>query len=75
MAQEVLTPERLRGDGVFNPVFVQRVLEAQPHQRLRWHYFMIWQMIGYELWRDMFVESRPRTAETGRLLGPAAKGA
>jgi asparagine synthase (glutamine-hydrolysing) len=75
MAREVLTPERLRRGGVFNPVFVQQVLEAQPHQRLRWHYFMIWQMIGYELWRDIFVEAGPRATAAGRILGRTAKGA
>lgn len=56
MARAVLTPERLRKAGVFNPAFVQAVLGAKPHQRLRWHYFMLWQMIGFELWNDMFVE-------------------
>ncbi len=59
MAREVLTPARLRASGVFNPVFVQRVLDARPHQRLRWHYFMLWQMIGFELWREIFTEARP----------------
>jgi len=38
---------------------VRRVLAAKPHQRLRWHYFMLWQMIGFELWRDIFTEARP----------------
>ncbi len=61
MARELLTPERLRRSGVFNPDFVRAVVEAQPHQRLRWHYFMLWQMIGVELWREAFIGS-PRAA-------------
>ena len=48
MARELLTPDRLRRSGIFNPEFVQAVLKAQPHQRLRWHYFLLWQMIGVE---------------------------
>jgi hypothetical protein len=32
------------------------VLAARPTPRLRWHYFMIWQMIGVELWRDIFTK-------------------
>ena len=36
-----------------------------PHPRLRWHYFMLWQMIGVELWRDIFTES-PTATPTGR---------
>jgi asparagine synthase (glutamine-hydrolysing) len=55
MALDYLTPERLGRTGIFNPTFVRRVLEATPHQRLRWHYFMLWQMIGVELWNEAFV--------------------
>lgn len=58
MAVETLTPERLREGGLFNPEFVRRILDARPHQRLRWHYFMLWQMIGLELWREIFIDGR-----------------
>jgi asparagine synthase (glutamine-hydrolysing) len=71
MARELLTPERLARAGVFNPEFVRRVLDATPHERLRWHYFMLWQMIGFELWHEIFVES-PATSVTGRRAGPPA---
>ena len=56
MAQEVLSPERVRAGGVFNPRFVSTILDARPGQNLRWHYFMLWQMIGLELWRELFIE-------------------
>jgi asparagine synthase (glutamine-hydrolysing) len=56
MALDVLSPERLRRDGIFQPSFVERVLRARPHQRLRWHYFMLWQMIGLHFWRELFLE-------------------
>jgi asparagine synthase (glutamine-hydrolysing) len=72
LALEVLTPERLRSSGVFNPEFVRRVLEAKPHQRLRWHYFMLWQMIGVEIWRDVFTGSQHTSTSTGRPSGWAA---
>ncbi len=55
MARAVLTSDRLRQSGIFNPDFVKAVLDAKPHQRLRWHYFMLWQMIGFELWHDTFI--------------------
>jgi asparagine synthase (glutamine-hydrolysing) len=58
LAHEFLTPARLRRTGLFNPAFVQGVLRAEPHQRLRWHYFLLWQMIGVEIWHDRFVEHR-----------------
>jgi asparagine synthase (glutamine-hydrolysing) len=56
MARDLLTPARLAESGVFNPEFVRRVLAARPTPRLRWHYFMIWQMVGVELWRDIFTK-------------------
>ena len=58
MARELLTPERLARAGVFNPEFVRGVLQARPHERLRWHYFMLWQMIGFELWHEVFIEQQ-----------------
>jgi asparagine synthase (glutamine-hydrolysing) len=76
MAREVLTPERLRRSGVFNPDFVRAVLQAKPHQRLRWHYFMLWQMIGFELWNDIFVSGTPLASRGDGATSPvAAEGA
>jgi asparagine synthase (glutamine-hydrolysing) len=66
MARELLTPDRLRRTGVFNPSFVQAVLKCEPHQRLRWHYFLLWQMIGVELWHETFVESQPASRAVTR---------
>jgi asparagine synthase (glutamine-hydrolysing) len=65
MARELLTPDRLRASGIFNPGFVQSVLAAKPHQRLRWHYFLLWQMIGFELWHETFIGS-PASTEASR---------
>jgi asparagine synthase (glutamine-hydrolysing) len=65
MAREMLSPERLRQSGIFNPEFVRAVLSAAPHQRLRWHYFLLWQMIGVETWLEMF--SRPQPVPARRV--------
>jgi asparagine synthase (glutamine-hydrolysing) len=69
LALEMLSPDRLRRTGVFNPKFVQAVLAARPHQRLRWHYFMLWQMIGVEMWQEIFTPAQPAVAH-----GHAAQG-
>ena len=74
MAREVLTPDRLARSGVFNPEFVQQVTAAKPHQRLRWHYFMLWQMIGFELWHELFIES-PTTTRPGPPPAAVTEGA
>jgi asparagine synthase (glutamine-hydrolysing) len=62
MAIDILTPDRLRRDGIFQPSFVESVLRARPHQRLRWHYFMLWQMIGLQFWRELFLGQEVRAA-------------
>jgi asparagine synthase (glutamine-hydrolysing) len=60
-----LSPDRLRRGGVFNPQFVERLLHTRPHSRLRWHYFLLWQMIGLEMWRELFLEgNRPDLPES-----------
>ncbi len=56
LALELLTTKRLRREGIFNPHFVTTVLNARPHHGLRWHYFMLWQMIGLQFWRGLFLE-------------------
>jgi asparagine synthase (glutamine-hydrolysing) len=68
MVREVLTPERLRGSGIFNPKFVAAVVAAKPSPRLRWHYFMLWQMLGFELWHENFIgSSAPATTRHGSV--------
>jgi asparagine synthase (glutamine-hydrolysing) len=62
LVRETLTPDQLRRSGIFNPTFVESVLKAQPHQRLRWHYFLLWQMVGVETWLDTFTGTRSRVA-------------
>jgi asparagine synthase (glutamine-hydrolysing) len=70
MAVELLTPERLGRTRIFNPEFVRAVLRARPHPRLRWHYFMLWQMIGVELWQEAFTrESRASHVSSAAATG------
>jgi asparagine synthase (glutamine-hydrolysing) len=62
MVREMLSPDRLRRSGIFNPEFVRAVLKAEPRQRLRWHYFLLWQMIGVETWLATFAQGQPAPA-------------
>jgi asparagine synthase (glutamine-hydrolysing) len=68
LALEVLTDARLRETGVFNPTFVHDVLATRPRPSLRWHYFMLWQMIGVELWREEFERPRDRPGSAAPAL-------
>ncbi|MFP3982433.1 MAG: asparagine synthase (glutamine-hydrolyzing) [Desulfurivibrionaceae bacterium] len=64
LIQEYLSPERMKKSGLFNPDFVQNVLKARPHPRLRWHYFTIYLMLGMEIWLDVFTgQNQGKSAE------------
>jgi asparagine synthase (glutamine-hydrolysing) len=69
MVREMLSPDQLRRSGIFNPEFVRAVVKAEPRKRLRWHYFLLWQMIGVETWLATFAQGQPvpvrRTAAEG----------
>jgi asparagine synthase (glutamine-hydrolysing) len=70
LVREMLSPDRLRRSGIFNPDFVRAVLKAEPHQRLRWHYFLLWQMIGVEMWLAAFGQrQQPTSARSAAVKG------
>jgi len=49
-----LTPEWCEQTGLFNYRFVKDVLDYPPHAHLRWHYFMVWMMLGVKKWMEVF---------------------
>lgn len=59
LCRRELTPGFLEAQGIFRPGFVRRVLDHPPSPRLRWHYFMLWQILGLKFWQEIFVEGRP----------------
>ncbi len=62
-AHDILSEAALRRHGLFNPRFVRRLMALPPAPRHRWHYFMLFLMLGMHLWMEQFV-----------LPGPAAGG-
>jgi asparagine synthase (glutamine-hydrolysing) len=55
VAERILTPGRVAEVGWFNYAWIRDVLRHPPHPRLRWHYFVLWMMVGFEIWRQMFL--------------------
>jgi len=53
-----LSRERVLRHGLFNPAFVQRVLAAPPRKAWRWHWFMLYLMLGAHLWLELFEQGR-----------------
>ena len=52
VAADILTPARLRSSGIVRESYVRRILSSRPSPLLRWHYFFLWQLVGFELVRE-----------------------
>lgn len=62
LARDLLSPERVRRAGVFNPEYVTRLLDE--HERgVANHRKLLWTLLMFELWHESFVET-PRRIET-----------
>jgi asparagine synthase (glutamine-hydrolysing) len=59
-----LTEQAVNDLGFFNYTFIRNVLDHPPHPRLRRHYFMIWVMLGFHQWYDLFVRGRGFSQES-----------
>lgn len=59
LCRKELTREFLAEQGIFRHEFVRAVLDAPPSPRRRWHYFVIWQILGLKFWQEIFLEGRP----------------
>lgn len=61
-ALRVLDAKRIEEQGIFNTAYIQKILNYPPHPRLRWHYFVIWMMVGFQYWYEMFINGKSHTA-------------
>ena len=55
-----LCAERVAQSGVFNYRSIERILNARPCPALRWHYFLLWKMAGYQVWEEVFIRNGGR---------------
>jgi asparagine synthase (glutamine-hydrolysing) len=58
LCDKYLSEKRLKDDGLFNSDFVAQVIAARPRKSLRWHYFILYLMIGVNVWQDVFLEGQ-----------------
>ncbi|MBF0186784.1 MAG: asparagine synthase (glutamine-hydrolyzing) [Magnetococcales bacterium] len=54
LVADYLASGRFRESGLFNPAFARQLIETPPTQKLRWHYFMLYLMVGTLVWSDVF---------------------
>lgn len=62
MARDLLSPERVKRGGVFNPEFVSR-LQDEHERGVANHRKLLWTLLMFELWHESFIET-PRRIET-----------
>lgn len=56
VAERILTRERIERDSWFDYGYLRRILDHPPHPRLRWHYFFLWNVVGFYIWHALFIE-------------------
>ncbi|HKE59599.1 MAG TPA: asparagine synthase (glutamine-hydrolyzing) [Pyrinomonadaceae bacterium] len=62
LARDLLSPERVRRAGVFNPEYVSR-LQDEHERGIANHRKLLWTLLMFELWHESFIET-PRRIET-----------
>ena len=62
LARDLLSPERVRRAGVFNPDYIAR-LQDEHERGVANHRKLLWTLLMFELWHESFVET-PRRIET-----------
>src|SRR5882762_9900477 len=67
LAHDLLSPERLRRGGLFNPEYVAQ-LQDEHERGVANHRKLLWTLLSFELWRESFVET-PRRIETSVAAG------
>jgi asparagine synthase (glutamine-hydrolysing) len=57
LAEEYLSPSVVRDIGLFNPDFVRNARNLPINKKYRWHYFMLYLMLGTHIWIKQFETS------------------
>jgi asparagine synthase (glutamine-hydrolysing) len=69
--RDVLSPSALRRRGLFNPSFVEKLIQ-QHENGFADHSSLLWGLMSMELWQRVFMDSRMRAEiEPGALAAPA----
>lgn len=60
MAEELLSENKIKQYGLFNPDFVKILRNYSVKKAHRWHYFMLYLMLMSHLWIDVFEQQKCR---------------
>ncbi len=56
-ASNYLSRERVEESGVFNYPYIKKIIDSKPKSSLRWHYFLLWKIVGYHVWEEVFIRN------------------
>ncbi|MCP4903313.1 MAG: asparagine synthase (glutamine-hydrolyzing) [bacterium] len=48
----------IESQGIFRHSFIDEILQSRPSPRMRWHYFVLWMILGLKFWQEIFLEGR-----------------
>jgi asparagine synthase (glutamine-hydrolysing) len=72
IAEQVLTPEFVEKQGLFNYRYLKRIIDHSPSPKMRWHYNYLWVVLGLAIWQKMFIDSdrfTTKTVDAGEYYG------
>ena len=58
LANDWLSEDRVKATGLFNYKTVAALRALPPVQRHRWHYFILYLMLGTQMWVNLYEEGR-----------------
>jgi asparagine synthase (glutamine-hydrolysing) len=71
--RDVLSPSALRRRGLFDPIFVEKLIE-QHENGFADHGALLWGLMSIELWQHVFMDSRVRPQSvTGAFAAQAIR--
>lgn len=53
-AEKELTRSFVEKQGIFNYDYIQKIIHAPAHPRMRWHYNYLWLLLGLKVWQERF---------------------
>ena len=65
LARDLLSPDRVRRAGVFNPEYITRLRDEHERGEAN-HRKLLWTLLMFEMWHESFVET-PRRIETSMI--------
>ncbi|MBI5509077.1 MAG: asparagine synthase (glutamine-hydrolyzing) [Deltaproteobacteria bacterium] len=58
VARRELTREFVDRQGLFNFGFLDAIMRAPPQRSMRWHYFLLWLILGVKVWEELFLRGK-----------------